>query len=300
MNNNIKFFTFVKDKGTDAFVYREYEAPNIIAGDTDSSYADISSIAEKCRDEEQIVQIADDVADKVKERFPEFLEHAFNIPEKNRSIIDADREVVSDKSYFLGKKNYYMSLFDKEGDRNNEEPKIMGLEIRRSDTPKIVQKFLQELIETITDGKTYEDVQELVENFKEKYMNSSILEIGRPMSVKVFKKYEDEYNKTGNMKSFPYHVRASLFYNSFCDSTHRKIRSGDKIRICYINHPHSSYIAVPVDGNDFPDIVYEVSIDWQKQWSTVQKKIQNYLEPINWDDIGLKKQALSDLFGVDL
>ena len=297
MSDDIQFETFVKNK--DGIMERvTYVCQNVITGDTDSSYLDINEIGKYLNNnKEKITEVADKIADEVKQTFPNFMKDVFNVPDENLSIIDTEREIVSDKSYFLTKKRYIMNVRDKEGEDTNEH-KIMGLEIRKSDTPKVVQNFLTDLVNMIMDGNSYEDVNRLINEFYDYYTSLSVVDVGRPMSVKVFKHYEDLFNQTGELKGFPYHVRAALFYNKHCTNKDRKIRSGDKIRVTYIKHPETNYIAVPVDAQHYPDIVNEVKIDWNRQWETVHKKAQNYLRPINWDDAGIRESNLNDLFGV--
>ena len=85
------------------------------------------------------------------------------------------------------------------------------------------------------------------------------------------------------MKGFPYHVRASMYYNSLCGLSDTRIMSGEKIRIVYLNHSTFKYIAVPVDADVLPSFIDDLDVNWNQQWETVMKKINIFLTPIGYD-----------------
>jgi len=214
--------------------------------------------------------------------FPQFMKDVFNSDWNRSRVIQTDREAVADKAYFLGKKMYVMHLVDMEG-VEVDKLKIMGVAIKKSDTPKIIQSMLTDLVELLMDKKSYEEVKIFVDTFEEEYHDMSFLDIGNPKAVKSLKKYEVKYESAKNMKGFPYHVRASMNYNSLCGSSDTKIMSGDKVRIVYLNHPTFKYIAVPVDAEVLPDFIDQLEVDWKSQWNTVLKKVNIFLTPIGYD-----------------
>jgi len=265
----------------------QYDATHVIAGDTDSSYVSLDSIFKPDASVDDVVSYANNLGIKVNQSFPRFMQRVFNVGENRMSfngeqVIVTDREVVADKALFKAKKNYMMHLVDKDGKRIDKN-KITGLEIIKADTPGCVQDFLLKAVLSIVDGADYETIRDMIAEFKSEYHEKTFQEIGRPMSVKVLKKCEDEYKTSGTMKGFSYHVRAAMFYNSLCGPNDIRIRSGDKIAICYIDHPDSKYIAVPIDADVLPDFVADMSVDWKTQWKTVEKKIGNYLKSLGWD-----------------
>lgn len=301
MNKNPfpKFEAFVKRDNDSGYDYTTYQTKYIVAGDTDSNYLLINSIVPKCKTADEIVEFADRISKQCNSLFPDFMKEIFNVTEENSNIIQTDREVVSNKSFFLSKKRYMMETFDDEGSRI-PDIKIKGLEIRKSDTPKIVQDFLKNLCMHMLNGRPYNVIKEYVNQFKKEYKEHDIVTVGRPMRLNVFRYYEEMYKKTGSMKNFPYQVRASLFYNSLCGSNHATIKSGDHVRLCYIKHPDSKYIAIPIDKlPHVPNEIWDLHVDWDRQWQTVQKKIESYLEPLGYDEKGQKEAQLKDLFGVE-
>ena len=189
---------------------------------------------------------------------------------------------------------YVMHIINLEG-RPVDKFKIMGVAIKKTDTPKIVQDFLRVLVEMLMDKKSYEDVQSFVDSYEKIYYTKSFVEIGKPMNIKGLKKYETKFEKTGSKKGFPYHVKASMNYNSLCGPNDKRIMSGDKIRVVYLKHPKFKNIAVPVDVDVLPDFIDNLIIDWETQWQTVVKKIDIFLKPIGYDRSGRQKKKLSGL-----
>ena len=145
----------------------------------------------------------------------------------------------------------------------------------------IVKDFLTEMLHMLMDRKSMEDIDAAIKQFKEKYHAASFNDIGRPMSIKGLHKYEKKFKDTkGDMKGFPYHVRAAMYYNMMCNMQDVKIVDGNKIRVVYIKHEDIKYIAIPADADMLPKFLDELKIDWEVQWEKVVKKILLYLIPL--------------------
>lgn len=290
MTDKVKFFI----KKDDKYRYIEYEPLNVVASDTDSVYLDLSDLFERHTELEKVYKKSIEISEEINKSFPEFIECLFNIPKERHNILQTELEVCSSKSIFLGKKQYAMFTDMVDGMVVNKL-KYMGIAIKRTDTPKVIQYFLSELVNQLMDQKSFEEIQSFIDIFKEKYHNMNLLDIGRPTGLKSFKKYEVAYQRNNTMKGFPYHVRAALFYNSLCGINDKKIVSGDKIRIVYINHPRSKYIALPVDIEEYPSFVDGLHINWIAQWETVVKKINIFLEPIGYDRDSRQKKLIKSI-----
>jgi len=192
--------------------YTDYETEYVIAGDTDSAYIDLSAVFDKEDDIEDVIKFADEIGERTNAAFPQLMLDVFNSKPDRSEVIQTEREVVSDKSYFLGgKKMYVMHIVNNEG-ISVDKLKVMGVAIKKSDTAKIIQVFLRELVEMLMDKKTYEEVKEYLDSFEESYYNKSFLEVGKPMGIKSLKKYEVIYEERNrkNMKNFPYHVEIQI------------------------------------------------------------------------------------------
>lgn len=278
MSRKFKTFTFDGLVNT----YGDYHPKHVIAGDTDSAYIDLSCKFDKDADKNDVIEFADMIGTEANSAFPQFMKDIFNVDTERASVIQTDREAVADKAYFLGKKMYVMHLIDMEGIAV-DKLKIMGVAIKKSDTPKVIQNMLTDLVNLLMDQKTYKEIKKFIDTFEKEYHDMSFVKIGTPRSVKSLKKYEVKYSMVQSMKGFPYHVRASMFYNSLCSSSDTKIMSGDKVKIVYINHSKFKYMAIPVDADVLPSFIDELQVDWKTQWNTVMKKVNIFLTPIGYD-----------------
>jgi DNA polymerase I len=274
-------------------VYQKYTPVNIIAGDTDSVYVDLSKLFDKASTKKDVIEYSDKLGERVNDTFCQFMGDVFNASPIRASVIKTDREAVSDKSAFFSKKRYAMNVINNEGVDCNKL-KIMGLEIKKSDTPVIIQKFLKDLVIKLLDNTSHEDVVDFVDNFKAHYMTLGIKEIGKPSNIKTLNKYIDKYNVQGTFHAFPYHVKAAMIYNSLCDSSDVVIRSGDKIKIVDIKDQNVSAIAFPSDSEVLPSFLDHIEIDWKKMWSKVNTKIESYLKPIGYDRKSLQRKIVHE------
>jgi DNA polymerase elongation subunit (family B) len=286
------FYTFTREGDQQKNI--AYDPQYVIAGDTDSVYIDLSAVFDEHADTKSVVKFADSLGEEANAAFPEFLKEVFNVPEERTSVVATDREVVSDKSLFMATKKYLMHVVDKEGVPKDED-KIMGMEIKKTDTAKIVRDLLKELVHMILENKTFAEVEERIQKFKGEYRTFSMLEIGRPSSVNELNKYYYLLKQNKTTKGFPYHVLAAMFYNEQCGPADRKIYEGNKIAIIYIQNPDSKYIAVPADADVLPKFVDDFLVDWNKMWETVEKKIQLYLAPVGFDYEGRQRALTEEL-----
>lgn len=282
---------FYEDSSSE-IVFGRRHLPNVIAGDSDSVYVTIGVDS----DVQDSVDIADYVCDQVNNKYPKFLEAAFNCPPERNDSMWSEREVVSDKSLFLSKKRYIMHIVDSEGQRV-DKLKIMGVELKKSDTSKAIKTLLMELVLAILDGETETELLPLIKEMKIGFKNFPPSEIAKPINVKTLKKCQDMYDTTGDMKGFPYQVRAAMFWNSLCGKTDKTIVPGDKVGLLYIKHPKSKYIAFPIDMTTFPEWFSELQVDYETEWTKANNKLESYLASIGLDIQGRKDSIKQELFG---
>lgn len=287
-------WTWVEDG--DSYRFTDYSVNHSIAGDTDSIMLSIESLFDATSDPDEVTEISDGIAKIVNDSFPDFIEHAFNCPEERRNTVQTDREVISDKSVFLSRKRYVMHVVNDEG-KSVDKLKIMGVEIKKSDTPEIVKNMLSRLVNLMLDGGNIDEARELIRVMKDEYQDAPIRDIAKPTSVKKLKKYNDMFEMTGDMKGFPYNVRASMFYNKKISIRDKPIVPGDKVGIVYIKNPESKYVAFPIEINEFPEFMNDLVIDYDTQWDKAYQKIVSYMSALGWDFASIKKQKRENLFG---
>ena len=157
-------------------------------------------------DKDTVIKLYDNVSSQVSDTFPEFLKQTFNVPYKNsEGVIKSGREIVATSGLFIKKKRYAAMMYDKEGTRYDDENspgkvKAMGLDLRRSDTPKFVQTFLMEILVMVVAHKTEDEVIEYIREFKKEFNKMKPWEKGMPKGVNGISTYEDKLEEHMNKK----------------------------------------------------------------------------------------------------
>jgi DNA polymerase elongation subunit (family B) len=292
---------------------------SIIYGDTDSVYfsawPQIKEEVESGRMEwnrEICVQLYDTIADSVNESFPAFMERACHCPREMGAIIKGGRELIASKGLFIKKKRYGILMFDFENTRldTHGKPgkmKAMGLDLKRSDTPKIVQEFLSELLMDVLTGSGKEDIVNKVREFKLKFAERPAWEKGTPKRVNNLTKYTAEEERQGKA-NMPGHVRAAMNWNRLKkmhgDNYSTSIVDGMKTIVCKLKENPLGFTSVgyPTDETHIPAWFKELPFDDSTMESTiVDQKVENLLGVLEWriaesTDI---KTTFDDLFSFE-
>lgn len=302
----------------------DFDGEAIIGGDTDSGYftayptlkADIEA-GNIPWDKEIAISTYDAIAAEVCATFPEFVLTTFNIPIKRGEVLKSSREMVCTKGLFVKRKRYALMVYDKEGKRKDKdgpgELKVTGLEIKRSDTPKQIQVFLQSVLEDLLDEGDKDTILANIKRFKEDFTNKPSWEKGTPKAVNGLNYYTDiimrqldKIKVDGKRVSVPGHVRASLQWNLLRDINRDKhslkILNGSKIVVCKLKETpdnDAKSIAYPIDEPHLPEWFKELPFDDEGMMETVvDKKLENILGVLKWDLSVTDSRAdiLNDLF----
>ena len=290
--------SFVNESVTGEY---DYVGKAIIYGDTDSVYFSawpiIKEEVEAGRMEwnkEICVQLYDQIADGVNDSFPAFMERACHCPRELGSIIKAGRELVASKGLFIKKKRYAVLIFDMEGTRldTHGKPgkvKAMGLDLKRSDTPKVVQEFLSEILTDVLTGSTKEAVIQKIRDFKIQFSNRPAWEKGTPKRVNNLTKYSAEEQRLGKA-NMPGHVRAAMNWNTLRrmhgDNYSMSIIDGMKTIVCKLKDNPLGYTSVgyPTDELHIPQWFKDLPFDDNLMEDTiVDQKVENLLGVLDWD-----------------
>ena len=292
---------------------------SVIYGDTDSVYFSAwPQIKEEVAagrmewNREICVQLYDSIADSVNASFPAFMERACHCPREMGSIIMGGRELIASKGLFIKKKRYGILVFDMEGTRldmggKHGKMKAMGLDLKRSDTPKIVQEFLSELLMDVLTGAGKEDIITKVKEFKLKFAERPAWEKGTPKRVNNLTKYTAEEARLGKA-NMPGHVRAAMNWNNLKrmhgDNYSTTIVDGMKTVVCKLKDNPVGYTSVgyPTDETHIPQWFKDLPFDDSTMESTiVDQKVENLLGVLDWriaesTDI---KTTFDDLFSFE-
>lgn len=247
----------------------------IIYGDTDSCYY----ICRGATDKTSAIKIADDAAENVNNSFPQFMRDAFNCQPAFDVLIKAGREIVGVRGLFQAKKKYMVKVIDMEGFAV-DKLKTQGSEIKKADTPKVIQKFLKHTVDMILDGQPYDIIVEYVNDQRITILKKnslSVFELGVAKQVNNLDKYMGEYlnpgtytSTSGGKMTIPGHARAACNFNFLLDIFDRgakAIRSGDKVLVFHLKKNDFGFdtIAFPAELTRFPEwFTHSFSVDKKK------------------------------------
>jgi DNA polymerase elongation subunit (family B) len=272
----------------------------IIYGDTDSVYFSAYSILKEEIESGRMewnkdicVQLYDTIAESVNDSFPGFMEKAFHCPREMGSLIKGGRELVAEKGLFIKKKRYAVLIYDLEGNRldTNGKPgkvKAMGLDLKRSDTPKVIQEFLSELLLKVLTGTQKEEIYDQVREFKLAFKERPAWEKGTPKRVNNLTKYSKEEERLGKA-NMPGHVRAAMNWNNLKrmhgDNYSMAIVDGMKTIVCKLKDNPLGYTSVgyPTDESHIPQWFKDLPFDDDgMESSVVNQKVENLLGVLSW------------------
>lgn len=306
----------------------DYLGPSIIYQDTDSAYFSAYEVMKDDPDyadyewsRDNIIVLYDEIADIVNASFAEFMRQSFNTSLTRGAIIKAGRELVASKGLFIKKKKYAVLIYDKEGDREdvNGKPgklKAMGLDLKRADTPKPMQKFLEELLMDVLLGKDQKEMFDKIKKFRVEFKERPGWEKGTPKAVKALTDYAEKDAKAKSITvttktapgqkgkvNMPGHVRAALNWNRLCDMHEdrysMRCTDGSKIIVVKLksNLTKMDSVAYPIDEPHLPQWFKELPFDHELMEETIiDKKLDNLVGVLNWDMTATKESPGDDFF----
>jgi hypothetical protein len=243
---------------------------------------------------ETCIQLYDAISDQLNESWPRFMEQAFHVPRDNGLIIKGGRELIADRGLFITKKRYAVNIFDLEGKRLDTEGKqgkikAMGLDLKRSDTPKVIQDFLMTLLVEVLAGAGRDKIIEMIKTFKYDFKERPAWEKGSPKRVNNLTMYSKKEEREGRA-NMPGHVRAGMNWNTMkkmnSDNYSQSIIDGMKTIVCKLkpNPLNWTSIGYPTDEMHLPQWFKELPFDDALMEATVvDQKIDNLLHVLQWD-----------------
>ena len=279
----------------------DHVGDSIIYGDTDSCYFSAWPVLHKEVAEgrmewskETCIALYNSIADQVNDSFPAFMEQAFHVPREMGSVIRGGRELVAIKGLFITKKRYAVLYIDKENKRIdvNGKPgkvKAMGLDLKRSDTPKVIQDFLSNVLNDVLTGAQRDSIVDKIKDFKYAFKERPAWEKGSPKRVNNLTKFVKEEQRLGKA-NMPGHVRAAMNWNTMrrmnSDNYSMQIMDGQKVIVCKLkNNPLGwTSIAYPTDELHLPQWFKELPFDDSEMEATVvDAKVDNLLGVLEWE-----------------
>jgi DNA polymerase elongation subunit (family B) len=273
----------------------------IIYGDTDSCYFSAYSTLKKEIEKgalpwtkESVIELYDTIGEEVNGTFPKFMQDAFHCPRTRGEVIKAGREIVASKGLFITKKRYAVLYYDKEGKRSDVDGKpgkikAMGLDLKRSDTPVVIQDFLSEVLTKVLNGAAKEEVLEYITTFRTDFKTRPGWEKGSPKRANNITEYASKEKKAGKT-NMPGHVRASLNWNTlkrmYDDKYSMNITDGAKVIVCKVKDNPMGYtsVAYPVDELRLPQWFKDMPFDdGEMETTVIDEKLENLIGVLEWD-----------------
>lgn len=280
----------------------------IIYGDTDSCYFKTLGTGY-----EDAVQRADNIAEFTNSSFPEFMSRSFNCLNGNEKLIAAAREIVGERGLFLrAKKKYTIKVVNLDGVDLRDKPKLksMGSEIKKADTPKVIQDFLKGLMNHVLDGADYGVLEKFVNSHRGTLIREvkNVLDLAPAKQVNDLDSYYAEYQRTEKIgrgrAKLPGHVRAAVNYNEMIlamDQGAKPIKAGDKIAILYLkpNYLKMTSIAFPADMVHLPEWFNEnFQVDMKvTETKMIDSKLDGIFEALDMELPTPQQSFLNSTFG---
>ena len=307
----------------------DYQGDAIVYADTDSCYfsaytvlKDDPSYAAFDWSRENIIELYDLIADQANETFPSFMAETFHTSMQRGGIIRAGRELVASRGLFIKKKKYAVLMYDKEGMRLDVDGKPgklkpMGLDLKRSDTPKVMQQFLEQLLMNLLTGVPQKQMFDAIKEFRKTFKSRPGWEKGTPTKVAnlaAFASKIEQANRKGLSLNtvqhdeklrvtLPWHVKPSLHWNQLCelhgDRYAMRITDSSRIIVCKLrkNPLGMTSVAYPVDEPHLPTWFCELPFDDEAMEETIiDNKITNLVGVLDWDLSHTKIRSGESLF----
>jgi DNA polymerase elongation subunit (family B) len=279
----------------------DYLGKSVIYGDTDSVYFSAWPVLKHDIakglipwNKDTVVQLYDQIAEEVNATFPQFMLDDFHCPKSRGEVIKAGREIVADRGLFITKKRYAVQYYDKEGKRqdtdgNAGKMKAMGLDLKRSDTPEFMQKFLEEILIKVLNGAGETEILDRISEFRTEFKSRPGWEKGSPKRANNITDYQAKEKKAGKA-NMPGHVRASINWNTLKtmngDKYSQQIVDGMKVIVCKVKDNPLGYtsVAYPVDEMRLPQWFKDLPFDDSAMESAIiNNKLENLIGVLEWD-----------------
>jgi DNA polymerase elongation subunit (family B) len=286
----------------------------VVTSDTDSLFIQVKDILiakgidlsnkEACI--AATLEIATEVQKVSNEFIGKFAMKAFNIPNNREHFFELKQEVVIERGYFSGKRRYAMYIVNKEG-VPVEELDMKGLDLMKSNMPVTYKKFGESIIQEIMFGKTREDINKRIIDFKSFLKTQSWDIVAKPTGVKQIRKYIKRSPRNGEIFSeletkCPINTKAAIYTNDLLrfkklDKQYSCFVEGDKMKYVTLKkNPYNiSVIGFKGNGEDPPFItsLIEEFVDKDEIFNSVLlNKLQTIYEDLGWEFISLNENVI--------
>jgi DNA polymerase elongation subunit (family B) len=286
----------------------------VVTSDTDSLFIQVKDILiakgidlsnkEACI--AATLEIATEVQKVSNEFIGKFAMKAFNIPNNREHFFELKQEVVIERGYFSGKRRYAMYIVNKEG-VPVEELDMKGLDLMKSNMPVTYKKFGESIIQEIMFGKTREDINKRIIDFKSFLKTQSWDIVAKPTGVKQIRKYIKRSPRNGEIFSeletkCPINTKAAIYTNDLLrfkklDKQYSCFVEGDKMKYVTLKKNPYNIGVIGFKGNNedppFITSLIEEFVDKDEIFNSVLlNKLQTIYEDLGWEFISLNENVI--------
>lgn len=281
-----------------------FDERTMLYGDTDSAIVKLDWYMRENNIEftdENAIAVANDLGKKLNESFSQFMQDHFLVTPERAAIMEASRELVGRRGLFKeSKKRYAIHVIDQNGVRV-DKMKIMGMEIRRTDTPRYMQTFLTECVELVVKHNgTRDQLHAKISKFRDEFRERKPWERGSPVRVSKLSSKTDDLNdfeertydgETDVSKPLMHQaVKAAINTNRMIEHFEEKgmdqIQDGDHVSVLYLrpNDFQIDTVAVKVEETYIPEWFRDLPFDNDRNEDRlITKKIDNIFGALGWN-----------------
>jgi hypothetical protein len=248
----------------------------------------------------KILVIANELQAMANKFIGEFARDAFNLGEDAQHYFELKQEVVLDRGYFAGKRRYAQHIVNKEG-VPTDELDVKGLDLMKSNFPPLFKKFGEHIINEIMFGKSKNDIDKQILNFRNEIRTIGWKHILKPTGLKKMGEYLAGPPSAGEIFSkiklkCPINTKAAIYTNDILrfkklDKKYPTFQIGDKIYLVYLKDNPYRIDAIALNGyNDAPELLEfaEKYIDRDGLFDSVMKnKLESLYSDLGWGAVVL-------------
>lgn len=258
----------------------------VLYAHTDSIYFVIDDNV--TRTKEELKEIGEKLSGQIENEVRKILPKSTLLPEVT---LDLEFKEICLSAFFnedVKSRNARLVVYDEGEFLKSPRLEITGFQSVRSDTPVLVQKLLNNVFTHILQGDKESDVLKIINDFSTDFINSKfdVRDISIPTSVNA--EIPDDI-----VKGLSYHVKGSVFYNQHFSERTGKIKTGDKVRVCYVK-VNSFGIDVISFTDKFPE---KLEVDYKKMWERYKSVFLDLFGCMNWHSLSTGSFSLSQFSG---
>jgi DNA polymerase elongation subunit (family B) len=259
-------------------------------------------------DDVQMTEKIDDIAGEVQDFLNKFYDMMavkfFNI---NKHRFEIKKEYISKAGIWIAKKRYAQWIVAANG-LPMDKLDVKGLDVVRSSFPKAFQDFMARMLRDILQGKSNDNVDNELRDFKLSLAGLDVALIAKGGAVKEISRY-DRGGKNKQLGDFekgtPAHIKAGITYNRLlkhfnCPFKFEPMKDGDKIKWVYLKqNPLSLETAAFKGYQDPPEILEFIQkyIDVDKIFEAeLENKMDDFYKALGWEKSSFSSKKLEEFF----